>query len=77
MTNRKKKSQPNIAGTIRGTVCTRKQACYLLQGLRRDYHPLTIEERSQVKMFILGFSLSGINHHPTLNMRKLEVEKIE
>jgi hypothetical protein len=71
MTNRRKKSQADIAGTIPAKVCTRTQAYYLLQGLRREYHLLTLEERSQVKMFVLGFSLSDASHHPTLNMRKL------
>ena len=74
MTNRKKKSQVNIAGMIPGTICTRKQACYLLQGLRREYQLLTLSERRHVKTFILGFSLSDTSHHPTLNMWKLELE---
>jgi len=56
MTNRNKKSQITIAGSLPGTVCTRMQASHLVQGLWRDYGLLTVDERKQVKVIVLGLS---------------------
>ena len=59
MTTRNKKSRITVAGSLPGMVCTRKQASHLLQGLQKDYHLLTLEERNHVKCFIFGFVSEG------------------
>jgi hypothetical protein len=60
-----KKSRFIIASSPPGRICTRKQASRLLQGLRRNYQFLTLEERNQVKVLILDFEPSDTRHRAT------------
>jgi len=54
MTDGKKKYRFTVAGNLPGSVCTRKQASHLLQRLRGNYQLLSLEEKRQVKTFVLG-----------------------
>jgi hypothetical protein len=64
----------NVAGSLLDMVSKRKKLSHLLQSLRKDYQLLTLEERNQLKCFILGFYPNDTRSCTSPDMLKSEVE---